>query len=201
MASLLLASPAEGASPDDIGELPVDVAVATDAGTPVRDAAWVDAELARAEQLFGPHGVHFRRVGLRSLDDSAAHMVTRADRDRLVSAYRPGVINVVVVGTLMDVDEAERLRFGVHWHYRPGPERRYIILSSFAPPTVLAHELGHYFGNPHSTVPDNLMSYTRTPGHEVFLDEAQVRIIRARAREILATREVVAAPGSPAPAR
>ena len=49
-----------------------------------------------------------------------------------------------------------------------------------------------YFGNPHSTVPDNLMSYERTPGADVFLDARQVSIIRAKARRVLATREVAA---------
>ena len=131
---MLPAEPAEGAASEDIAVFPVEVAMATDEGNPVRDAAWVDAELARAEALFGPHGVHFRRVGLRSLDDSAAHMVTRADRDRLVTAYKPGVINVVVVETLKDVDEQDRYRFGVHWRNGQSPDRRYIILSSVAPP-------------------------------------------------------------------
>jgi hypothetical protein len=187
----VLAWAAPSGAEDDIATFPIDVAVATDDGTPVQDERWIDDEIAHAEALYGSHGVHFRRVGLRRLDEDTAHMVTRADRDRLVGACHPGVINVIVVESLKDVDEADRYRMGVHWRYELDPRKRYIILSMEAPPTVLAHELGHYFGNPHSTVANNIMSYVRTPGQAVFVDAAQVRILRAKAREALATHEIV----------
>jgi hypothetical protein len=193
----VLASPSPCGAEDDIAIFPVEIAMATDDMTPVQSAAWVDEQLAHAEALYGPHGVHFRRVGLRNIDEDAAHVETRADRDRLVAACKPGVINVVVVETLKDVDEADRFRFGVHWRNEADPHRRYIVLSAAAPPTVLAHELGHYFGNAHSTVPNNVMSYVRTPGEPVFLDEAQIRMVRAKAREALATREILAVPAAP----
>lgn len=199
-ALVVLTTRASSGAADDIAVFPIEVSVATEGGATVRDVAWVDAEIARAEELFGPYGVHFKRVGLRPLDDAAAHVETRADRDRLAAACAPGVINVLVVGSLRDVDEEGRVRFGVHWRYLGDTRRHYVILSAAAPPTVLAHELGHYFGNPHSTVPDNLMSYTRTPGGRVFLDAAQQRTIRAKAREVLATGEVVAVPAGSAAA-
>jgi hypothetical protein len=192
VAAAAWSSPGGGAE-EDIGTFPIDIGIATDDGTPVQNEPWLDAEIAQAERLYAPHGIHFRRVGTRLLDEDTAHMETRADRDRLAATCKPSVINVVVVESLKDVDEANRYRMGVHWRYEPDPRRRYIILSMSAPPTVLAHELGHYFGLPHSPVTDNIMSYSRTEGHAPFLDDTQVRIVRAKAREALATREVVPA--------
>jgi hypothetical protein len=57
-------------------------------------------------------------------------------------------------------------------------------------PTVLAHEMGHYFGNGHSGTLDNLMSYERTGG-PVFLDPAQGRVIQASARQAFASGELI----------
>jgi hypothetical protein len=51
---------------------------------------------------------------------------------------------------------------------------------------VLAHELGHFFGNGHSDVADNLMSYTRTGGR-VFLDDAQIDRIQVYSWRFLAS--------------
>ena len=50
---------------------------------------------------------------------------------------------------------------------------------------MLAHELGHFFGNGHTEVADNLMSYVRT-GAQVFLDEAQIERVQSFAERFLA---------------
>ena len=117
---------------------------------------------------------------------SAAHaqMHTREDRDALGALMEKNVIDVFVVAALEDVDEPGRYRKGVAWTQRTSGAR-YIILSAAAPRTVLAHELGHFFGNGHSSVPDNLMSYTRSGG-KVFLDDAQVARVHAFAAKFLA---------------
>jgi hypothetical protein len=54
---------------------------------------------------------------------------------------------------------------------------------------VLAHELGHFFGNAHSTVVDNVMSYDRRTG-STFFDEAQGRRIRWFANMYIATMTI-----------
>lgn len=177
-----------GESP--IGTFPVAFAVAERDGAPVRDGAWLDAQLARAERLFGPHGVHLVRASRRTIDARFARLETRADRDALAALLLPRVINVFVTGALKDVDEPNRWRFGVHWRPTHATGKRYVILSGEAPTGVLAHELGHYFGNPHSKTPDNVMSYERTGQVEPFFDDAQIRIVRATARAVLASREV-----------
>jgi hypothetical protein len=58
-----------------------------------------------------------------------------------------------------------------------------------APATVLAHELGHYFGNPHSPVVDNVMSYERS-GAAVFFDADQGKRIAAKARAYVRSGEL-----------
>ncbi|CAN98551.1 hypothetical protein predicted by Glimmer/Critica [Sorangium cellulosum So ce56] len=87
----------------------------------------------------------------------------------------------MVVASLRDVDDPRRFRMGVHWRRRATPERRFVILAANARPTVLAHELGHFFGLGHSGVDDNVMSYART-GAPVSFDAAQIAKIRSAAR-------------------
>ena len=58
---------------------------------------------------------------------------------------------------------------------------------------TVIHELGHYFGNPHSPVADNVMSYERT-GAPVFFDAAQGKRIAARARAYVRSGELLPLP-------
>jgi hypothetical protein len=177
---------------EPIATFPVSFAVASEDGAPVADSAWIDTELEVAEAMFGERGVHFQAAPAPALDARFAHVETRDDRDALGSATQPHVINVFFVASLRDVDEPWRPRRGVHWHVRAHPETHFVIVASSASPTVLAHELGHYFGNAHSQVVDNLMSYERSGG-PVFLDDAQTVRIRARAREYLRSGELLPA--------
>jgi hypothetical protein len=68
-----------------------------------------------------------------------------------------------------------------------------VIVAASALPSTLAHELGHFFGNGHSAVKNNLMSYDRDGG-AVFLDATQQGKIQAFARIFLRTKEITPAP-------
>ncbi len=185
-------APASAASARDeapIPTLPLEIAVAPDAGRPVRDDAWIDAQIAEAERLFGPIGVHFRKAAQRPLADKYARLETRRDRDALAAELRKGVINVFLVASLRDVDDPRLYRMGVHWRHTVETRKRFIILSAEALPSTLAHELGHYFGNPHTSVLNNLMSYQRN-GAEVFLDDKQAARTRAFARLYVRSGEI-----------
>jgi hypothetical protein len=173
----------------DIPPIPLSLAVATDQDHPVVDAAWIEEQMARMRALFGPLGVHPEVVSTRPIGGRYLHLETRDDRDALMAEVRPKVVNVFFVGTLRDVDEPDRMRRGVCWRNRAHPSQRYVIVASEAPPTVLAHEMGHYFGNGHSQVRDNLMSYDRS-GADVSLDAAQGRVIRATASEAFRSGEL-----------
>jgi hypothetical protein len=182
--------------PPPIPPLQVSIAVAPDADDPKKPAqtdAWLDAQLAEAERLLGDAGVHFRKGPLRALKARFSRLETRKDRDALGALLSPGVINVFVVTSLRDVDDPSLLRMGVHWRPAKDLRKHYVIVAASARPSTLAHELGHFFGNGHSKVVNNLMSYDRDGG-EVFLDAAQKRKIQVFARIYVRSKELLPAP-------
>ena len=160
---------------------------ADDTGQPLADAGWLALEIETAKGLFEPFGVRFAGAKGALLDTRLARVDTRADRNSLASRVTPGVIDVFVVGSLRDVDDPAQMRRGVHWHAPSGVH--YVILVASAPATVLAHELGHYFGNPHSRALDNVMSYERS-GAPVFFDAEQGKRIAARAHSYVKSGEL-----------
>jgi hypothetical protein len=174
--------------------LPITLHVAQSGGAPVVDDAFIRERTARANEIFAVHRVQFAVNVQKPLAERHTAMETRADRDALGEYFTRGTIHLFCVASLRDVDEADRMRRGVHWRSTTHPGAHYVILSSIAGVDVLAHELGHYLGNPeHSEVPGNLMSYEHT---EVtpFLDAAQAARLRRRLRTYLSTRELVPLP-------
>jgi hypothetical protein len=159
--------------------LPVVFRVARTAeGIAVADDRFLTTQLARANTIFAQYGVQFIERARREVDAPHAVLDTRADRDALAPQAERGAIDCFVVASLRDVDEPMRLRQGVHWRARNGGAH-YVILSASAGPDVLAHELGHYLGNPkHATGPDNLMSYGRTNPNAI-LDASQLVRMKA----------------------
>lgn len=178
-------------APHATADEPVDVTfglsvvVAREDGERVVDDAWMAAQIAEANRLFSPNGVRFRWTIEKPLPDRLRELHSRDDRDALVEHVEPQAIDVFVVSALEDVDEPGRYRMGVCWTER-NHRGRYVVVAKHARPTVLAHELGHLFGNPHSDQTDNVMSYSRT-GAAVFLDDAQSARIRRFARNFLTT--------------
>lgn len=142
------------------------------------DDAWVQAQIDDANRFFEPLGTRFRWTLEKDLDEPHGELHSRADRDALTPLMESKVIDVFVVRDLEDVDEPGRFRMGVCWTGRAN--KRFIVIARTARPTVLAHELGHFFGNhQHSTVVNNLMSYAREPGANVFLDDKQIATIKS----------------------
>lgn len=188
IASMLAGLLAQAAPPAATTTFSLRVSVALDdTGKPVAQPEWLAAELDAAQALFTPFGVHFAKTAGAPLDARLAHVETRADRDALASHGTPHVIDVFVVESLRDVDDTSQMRRGVHWHAPSGAH--YLIVVASAPTTVLAHELGHYFGNPHRHVVDNVMSYERT-GAPVFFDADQGKRIASKARSYVVSGEL-----------
>jgi hypothetical protein len=179
-----LARPARAAPALDV-TFPISIAVAVENGAPAKDDAWIATQIEEANVLYEPLGIRFRWTLRREISSAHAQMHSRTDRDALAPLVEKNVIDVFVVAALEDVDEPGRYRKGVAWTSKPNGVR-FLILSGAAPPKVLAHELGHFFGNGHTDVPDNLMSYTRTGG-TVFIDESQIERTRSFAARFLAT--------------
>jgi hypothetical protein len=166
------------------------------AGVPVKTADWMVAQLKEAHRTFGPVGMGFRIGRVVALHESFARLRSRADRDRLVRFHRPREIHVFVVEYLADVDEPGEIR-GVHWRYRPDRARRFVIQSALAGELVLSHELGHFFGLPHSGYRVSLMNKRRRehpPWNERVFAPPELRKLETTLREMLDAGEVTRAP-------
>lgn len=194
--ALLFATPA----PTTVG---LGLTVAASDGAPVVDRAWIDARVERANAIFAPVGLRFAVAWVRPAPPTVpARLITRADRHATGATLRPDVVNVYVAAHLEDIHEPGRIRRGVHWRPRRPKGSHLVIVAACSGEHVLAHELGHFFGNPkHSATPGNLMSYTRADGLPT-LDAGQRRNIRAHLRRFLRTGELkrVAPPPLKAPA-
>jgi hypothetical protein len=171
--------------------IPVVFHVAQRDGEAVAPASFIADQLAAANTIYGPLGIELLERERIPLAARHAELVSRADRDALAPYVRTGAIYCFVVAKLMDGDEPGRERRGVHWHPRLTPRRSFLIVSKISGHFVLAHELGHFFGNPeHSDVPGNLMSYQRADGPP-FLDDAQTRRVQRTLATMLKARMLV----------
>ena len=169
--------------------LAISIAMESTGGARIADDAWVNEQIATANELFGPLGVKFRWTIEAALPEPHGEMHSRSDRDVLTKRLERGVVNVFLVRELEDVDEPGRFRMGVTWTSRID-QKRYIVLARSAKPSVLAHELGHLFGNQHTSVANNLMSYSRDGG-TIFLDDRQKATITSFAERFLADHMLV----------
>lgn len=158
-------------------------------GERVVDDAWIQSQIEDANGLFGPLGTRFRWTVEKPLAALHGDIRTRESRHALTPLTERDMIDVFVVRELEDIDEPGRMRMGVCWTGRS--TKRFIILARTARPTVLAHELGHFFGNrQHSTVMNNLMSYSRDGG-AVFLDDEQAATITRFTSRFLESRRLL----------
>jgi hypothetical protein len=159
--------------------------VVEEGGQDVQTPEWMAAQVHEANRLFAPIGVGFRIGSAQAVDAAFADVKTRIDRDLLGrDEHTLGVVHVFVVRRLADVDiEGEVIR-GVHWRDRAQTSRRWIILSSIASSMVLAHELGHFFGLPHTSHRQSIMNkspHMDPPWHlRSFPKEEQAIMARRR---------------------
>ncbi len=104
--------------------------------------------------------------------------------------FHKGVAHIFVVRQLDDVDIAGEVIRGLHWHLRGDRSKRWIILSSIGGTVVLAHELGHFFGLPHSRYVESVMNKKPREAptwEERIFAEPEVTKMLARRDEMLAT--------------
>jgi hypothetical protein len=119
---------------------------------------WIASKLDAAAKLFEPLDTAFELAGVDELPAKFARVANRADRNAIAKGHLGGTtIHVFVVARLDDIDIAGDEIRGVTWHANG---TTYIILSAIAPERTLAHELGHFFGLPHSAYPISIMNKT-----------------------------------------
>lgn len=173
--------------------LPLSIAVAVDGdGQPVVDDCLVATQVRQARRLLKPHGIEVRWTERRELPRGHARLEDADDRDDLAVFHQKKVINVMIVERLRDKDDPKKFRMGVRWRLRRDLRKDYIIVAASAVPTVLTHELGHFFGNGHSQVVDNVMSYKRENPDRIAFDERQGAKMRATVRLYLEIGKVAA---------
>jgi hypothetical protein len=163
-------------SVDATTEIGLVIWMASEGGVPVQTEAWLESQLERANRELAPIDARVVVVERRDLD-ADPHIVTRDDRDALGrERWSPGVVHVFVVASLADVDQPGVIR-GVHWRDREDRSHRWVILSSIAPTLTLVHELGHFFGLPHSDYEVSLMNKTprALPAEERRFHEDELR--------------------------
>ena len=123
----------------------------------VADPDWVAAQLAMANKQFAAIDVGFTVVAIDRA--SVMHVATRKDRDAIIGGgLHAGVVDVYLVFRLDDVDKDGEVIRGVTW--RTKDDHKFVIVSIIGHERVLAHELGHFFGLPHSTYAISIMNKT-----------------------------------------
>ena len=114
----------------------------------------------------------------------------------------PMRIDVFVTAQLDDLDVPGGVIRGVAW---PAGARKLVILSTIAPDRVLAHELGHVFGLPHSRYPISIMN--KAPREAPPLEQRtfhadELAVMRARLARMLRDKVIAhLAPAAPVGAR
>jgi hypothetical protein len=158
---------------------------------PVQSPAWLAAGLTHADWLFEPVGVGFQVIAVDAVGPEFLYVDTAEQRDAIGRPrFDRGVVHMFLVARLGDVDvPGEEIR-GVHWRQRSNTDKRWIILSKIGSSVVPGHELGHFFGLPHSRYRDSVMNKRprdQPPWDErVFVPE-ELAIVRAERDSMFAS--------------
>jgi hypothetical protein len=144
-------------------QVPLSIHIATKNDKPVSKQAWIDEFVATANRLFKPADIFFKINKTSTFSKPGSIIKEVAQRHALARyAEKDGSIHLFVVERLADKAIKDKWISGVHWRYQGKDKqyrgRRYIILSRWAARIdTPAHELGHFFGQAHAKLPDNLM--------------------------------------------
>lgn len=193
-ASTLLAEGASAKTEKKAKRVPplaLNLAVAELDGKPVVSADWVKRQVLETQRLLKPHRLGVGVVERRVLTEELARLETAEDRDAVAAHLMPKAINAFFVKSLRNIDDPESFIRGVRWRKRSDLSKDYVIVSSIAGPFTLCHEIGHFLGNGHSQVVNNVMSYKHEDRDKIQFDERQGAKMRLIARRLLRRKKVL----------
>jgi hypothetical protein len=202
LAMVCLVGPATGASQDP---RPFALAVHVAASDQREAASRISRFVETANSTFVGAGIAFGVGERHPLPDSFIVLDNIRERRQLRKFFVPRAINIFIVDQILDPNPSAATRRAARWQGRAPSGRlsgahipikgrtpgTYIILARSRSRVSLAHELGHFFGAPHSKDPQNIMSYGS--GRVRFSDK-QLKIFRIHARRYRRARAVQALP-------
>lgn len=149
--------------------LTIHIATSTPEDSDFRIASY----LKTANEHFAAAGVSFIENARNTLPSAFAILESQRERHLLKKYFVPNTINVFVVDEIDDPTPSEATKkaaawqgrkptgrlAGAHIEYKGKKPGTYILLSRDGNNLTLTHELGHFFGTPHSKDKMNIMSY------------------------------------------